>query len=129
MSENTGASFGPGSCPTGEAPSGSSSPATAIPRARERSDLPSADRAKQIYAVLVEEAGAKNDPYEEAAFIRYLTTTEHAEWRFVGCLGFGGKLYNNRWDGPRVGYYSEHKTPERDAVAAKCNARLKAIPR
>lgn len=48
------------------------------------------------------------------------------EYRFQGALGFGGKLW---FDGRLawVGYYSEDRLPERDAMVNSANERIKAL--
>ena len=94
---------------------------------RDHRKLPTFAEAEAIYAVLVEEAEAINDIREQHAFAHYLASTEHAEWRFCGSLGYGGKLHNTPYREPYVTCYPEHTTPDRSATIERCNARLKAL--
>lgn len=57
-------------------------------------------------------------------FIQDATGDGISEWRFSGRLGFGGKIYSNPW---RVDCYREDRTPEREAMIAEANRRLKEI--
>lgn len=50
------------------------------------------------------------------------------EFRFVGSLGFGGKVWSTSRDRPAyVNCYSEDETPERLKVIEQANARLAAL--
>jgi hypothetical protein len=93
---------------------------------RDREGLTEAE-AEAVWGILVEEAGARDTDDNRYCFVRYVTTTEQAEWRFMGKLGFGGKLYTNRFDPPRVGCYPEHMNPERAAIIERTNARLSEL--
>jgi hypothetical protein len=88
-------------------------------------------QAKAMHDVLVAECGASPDDQYGVlqAFLRYATQTPRLgalEWRFCGALGFGGKWY---WDGRRayVSCYPEDRTPEREAMVERANARLAAL--
>ncbi|GGM52605.1 hypothetical protein ACFFX1_55460 [Dactylosporangium sucinum] len=78
------------------------------------------EQAGAVFDVLVRHAGAAEHQRDE--FVYHL---RHGceEFRFMGSLGFGGKLYvePGRW---RVGCYPEDLTPERAAVIERVNAVL-----
>ena len=80
--------------------------------------------AERIWDVLIEHAGASPD--EREAFVRYLTTPERFghEYRFMGRLGFGGKLYYSPARGPWVACYREDETDERRAIITRVNRGL-----
>ena len=89
-------------------------------------------RAKwgRVYDVLVQEAKAAED-YRER-FLDYMTEElpsrgrTNGEWRFMGCLGFGGKLY---WDGRRasINKYPEDRSDEDVVLIKRVNDMLRAI--
>lgn len=82
-------------------------------------------QAHIAFNVLALHAGAR--PNLRESFVRYLTERESwHEFRFQGCLGFGGKLYRSG-DGTRVDCYAEDTTPEREAVIARVNALLELL--
>lgn len=87
--------------------------------------------AHACYDTLVELAGASGDPDNRRAFVEYFGRRQDAgwshEWRFCGHLGFGGKLYLSRWDGPHVDCYREDRTEQRAAMIAAVNERLAEI--
>lgn len=85
------------------------------------------EEAAAIYELLVEFAGAPSHADERSSFIRHATADRSVEWRFQGVLGFGGKLYFDGWDLPRVGCYREDETPSRRAVVDDLNARFRAM--
>lgn len=84
-----------------------------------------AEQAEAVYAILVEDAGAH--PRDAKEFARYASTTRPVEWRLMGVLGYGGKLYFAGWKAPWVGCYPEDETPERTRVIERVNARLTAL--
>lgn len=94
------------------------------PLKRTRRNAIKADQADWIWSVLVDLAGAHED--ERDAFVRYLTTpNEHGhEWRFIGRMGFGGKLHYNDFRGAQIDCYPEDRSEERDAIANAVNERL-----
>lgn len=49
------------------------------------------------------------------------------EFRWMGKFGGGGKLYSHGMRSLYVGYYSEDRTHERDAIEAEINAALAAM--
>ncbi len=66
-----------------------------------------------------------------AAFVAYMSepirgSGDVREWRFMGNLGFGGKV---TWDGRRcwVSCYPEHMTPEREQLIRNANRELKEL--
>ncbi len=85
----------------------------------------SRERADAIWTLLVNEAGATED--DRPAFVGYLMEPNQFghEYRFMGSLGTGGKLYTySPRPGAYVGCYPEHRTPERSAIIAAVNLRL-----
>lgn len=85
------------------------------------------DEAIAIYEILMELASASSRDDERSGFVRYATADLFVEWRFQGCLGFGGKLYADGWDVPYVGCYREDETPAGRAVIDHVNARILAL--
>lgn len=89
-------------------------------------------RAKwgRVWDVLVQEA--KANEHDRERFLHYMTEElparghTNAEWRFMGCLGFGGKLY---WDGRRawINNYPEDRSAEDAALIKRVNDMLRAI--
>ena len=85
-------------------------------------------QAREAYAICVDECGARPlDRYDEHAFIDYATSENPLEWRFMGSLGFGGKLYFSRWNGLHVGCYRENETEERISAMERANQRLRDL--
>lgn len=72
-----------------------------------------------MWDTLVENVGAPEDIRDE--FVSHFPQCR--EFRFMGALGFGGKVWSN---GGRyyVSYYPENRTPERDAMVEAANADL-----
>ncbi|GAA0719400.1 hypothetical protein Drose_05725 [Dactylosporangium roseum] len=81
------------------------------------------EQATAVYDILVRHAGARGDGRDE--FVHHLT---HGctEFRFMGSLGFGGKLYvePGRW---RVDCYPEDSTAAREAAIRVANAALNRL--
>lgn len=82
--------------------------------------------ANDIWRILVEECGCRDDRHDHYSFVHYLSGAAGGfghEYRFMGALGFGGKFYNDhyRW---RVGCYPEHVSPKREAMIQRANDRL-----
>jgi hypothetical protein len=79
--------------------------------------------AREIFDILVEDVSANKNSLEE-----FLVWSENGEreFRFVGCLGYGGKFwnYNDKW---YVNCYSEDLTPKRQTVIDKVNDKLAAL--
>lgn len=86
-------------------------------------------QAEAAWAILVEEAGARDGEMQREVFVRYVLKDTGDEYRFQGILGFGGKFRNNGNNGnvPYVDCYPEDRTPRRDAAVAATNARLRAL--
>lgn len=74
--------------------------------------------------VLMEECGWRADPADRREFLHHFPGCR--EFRFIGSLGFGGKVWS---DSGRlyVTCYQEDRTPEREAAIKRANARLQAI--
>jgi hypothetical protein len=81
--------------------------------------------ADEVWDILVAECGA-SEQGREAYRLEVAERGWPEEWRFVGALGFGGKV---RWDrhGERlyVDCYREDETPERKAMIDRANEALK----
>lgn len=84
----------------------------------------------KVWDILVEHAGASKLSDERESFVSSMTQIEYptSEYRFQGSLGFGGKLYRDRFRGLWVSCYPEQRTVEGVAAIAKVNALLKAFP-
>jgi hypothetical protein len=88
----------------------------------------SRETADAVWSILVEEAGAREDQRDE--FVGYIVTPSQFghEFRFMGSLASGGKLYSySPRHGFYVGCYPEDRTPERSAAIDRANARLTAL--
>lgn len=81
--------------------------------------------AEAVYDVLVEECRAHPD--DRATFVRNFDEHARLEWRFVGALGMGGKVWKQTRPMLFVTCYSEDETPERLAMIERANARLAAL--
>lgn len=79
--------------------------------------------ATQIWTILVEEVGARED--DRRSFVQHQGAA-CTEWRFQGELGFGGKFYPSRarW---YVGCYPEDRTATREALIERANRRLESL--
>ncbi|GAB2733916.1 hypothetical protein [Nocardioides pakistanensis] len=51
------------------------------------------EAAEEVYTVLVEHAGASDDGWARADFVHHQGASFCSEYRFGGCLGFGGKFW------------------------------------
>lgn len=76
---------------------------------------------RAVWDVLVEECGARPSQWDQFSSL----WPECTEFRFMGVLGFGGKVYDDL-GAPWVGCYREDETPERRAVIERTNERLRA---
>lgn len=87
--------------------------------------------ARQVYAILVRLAGASNDEHTRDYFVFHQTRERPpTEWRFMGDLGFGGKLYRNGFNPDQPLYvtcYPEDETPERKKTIEKTNRALREL--
>ncbi len=86
------------------------------------------ERARKIWAILVEHGEAGELDGDDEFFVRYhcALTQMYSEWRFCGLLGFGGKFRTDH-DRVYVDCYPEDRTPERDALMEKINQLLKEM--
>ena len=99
---------------------------TGIQWMRGRSLTP--DQANVVWDVLVSTCDAnERDRWQ---FVHYVTDSKAYphEWRFIGCLGFGGKLWlnGNRDGAPHVTCYQEDETPMRAKIMEATNAAILA---
>lgn len=79
-------------------------------------------QAADVYAILVECAGASADSIGRDSFIIHFTGDKPTnEWRFCGALGFGGKF---RFPRMTVDCYREDENPERLEMIKRTNERL-----
>ena len=80
-----------------------------------------------MYDVLVAYADARADSRD--GFIAYMCRESGGhEWRFMGSLGMGGKLFESCgriW----VSCYSEDETPKRQATIVRVNREIDALVR
>jgi hypothetical protein len=79
---------------------------------------------RKVWDVVDEECDPAPSTYDFLDDIAYHQMPR--EFRFGGKLGFGGKLFSNSrnvW----VDYYPEDRTPERDAIVERVNARIKEL--
>ncbi len=83
------------------------------------------EQANAVYDLLVRELDAMEHMREN--FIYVMTEGDCREYRFMGCLGFGGKLYVEARGKLRVGCYREDETPELRAKMAAVNELLKTM--
>lgn len=81
--------------------------------------------ADQIWDILVEECGAVEALRED--FLHHFPNfPEFREFRFMGGLGFGGKVWCQ--DGQySVRCYREDSTPTREQMIKRANARLEVL--
>lgn len=83
-----------------------------------------------VYDVLVKYAGAKDDEYDKKTFVQAAVDWDYKysfEYRFIGSLGFGGKIRLPLFRYPHVTCYPEDETPERRSAIEKTNAELKRL--
>lgn len=81
--------------------------------------------ADAIYDVLVQHAGAvdsENMRQQFQAF--YARRFEAREFRFCGALGFGGKIWFNKYQAPYVSCYAEDKSTKKEKIVQATNAAL-----
>jgi len=74
--------------------------------------------AAHVAQIVVEECGATPD-----AFLGFNQHWPCMEWRFVGALGFGGKVHATHGR-VYVSCYPEDRTPAREAMIERANERL-----
>lgn len=78
----------------------------------------------EAWKVLVDEAEA--NPEHTDDFLHHFPSC--GEYRFMGALGFGGKIYASGHEPFRVDTYPELMTPGKAEIIERVNARLKEIP-
>jgi hypothetical protein len=78
-----------------------------------------------ILQVLVEECGWRPSDSDREMFTYHYDTADHQplEYRFIGALGFGGKLWM-QGEHLYVSCYQEDETPERLTMIERANKRL-----
>lgn len=83
----------------------------------------------EIWGILVREAGA--DPEGFSQFLAVATEPNRLkrclEYRFIGLLGFGGKVWLHNGPFPYVNCYREDENPERRRIIDKTNEALKVV--
>lgn len=79
--------------------------------------------AKRIWNILVKHCDAKID---SDSFINLAVNGKLTEFRFIGNLGFGGKIWNNRYSF-YVTCYPEDETPVRLAAIKCANEELSKL--
>jgi hypothetical protein len=84
----------------------------------------------KVYGVLIEKAGAP--PSYSDSFLPFAADWWNnnfwstKEFRFMGKLGMGGKIWLDP-EGYRVSCYSEDRTPEREKILKDVNSDLMAL--
>lgn len=82
------------------------------------------DKARKVYSILVEHCGATAHAQNADDFVFHMERGCR-EYRIMGDLGFGGRLYRSG-AGLRVGCYREDETAERVAMINAANEALSA---
>jgi len=78
-----------------------------------------------IYDVLVRECGAQDNESMRGQWAAFWKRAESAnEFRFMGALGFGGKVWVGRHEPPYVTCYPEDETASRQAMIEAANVAL-----
>lgn len=81
----------------------------------------------QMYDVLVKQAGARADEYDRRSFVQCALNWDYRftfEYRFMGSLGSGGKIWLPLDRDPSVSCYPENETPERMEAMRNTNQEL-----
>ena len=77
----------------------------------------------KIYDILVKHAGAYEE--ERESFVFSINRTPRIrEWRFIGALGMGGKIWFNSEEAPFVNCYAEDISNEIMIMIKETNKRL-----
>lgn len=81
----------------------------------------------KVWDILVQHAGAWEDDREAFVIVATDRAYRCLEYRFVGKLGFGGKVW--LWNKPHVyiNCYREDETPERRKIMTATNRALKQL--
>lgn len=82
----------------------------------------SAEYVSAVWDVLVAECGAREE--ERQDFLYHWPGC--TEYRFIGRLGFGGKVWSNHGE-VYVSYYPEDETNARNEMVQRANAKLSAL--
>jgi hypothetical protein len=84
----------------------------------------------EILRILIEECGWQPSDNDRQMFTYHYDTADHEplEYRFMGALGFGGKLWAQA-DRLYVTCYQEDETQERHAMIDRANRRLADLVR
>lgn len=84
----------------------------------------------KMYDILVQHAGARQDAYDRKSFVQCATNWDYRfgfEYRFMGSLGGGGKIWLPLHRDPYVSCYKENETPDRVEAIEKANAELSKL--
>lgn len=85
---------------------------------------------RQVYAILVKHSGARMDQHDENSFVECALNWDYRftfEYRFMGSLGGGGKIWLPLDGAPYVNCYRENETPERGAMMEATNGALSKL--
>lgn len=84
---------------------------------------------ERIWETLVRCCGAKPDGLEDFLFATDFGEEHHrvTEYRFIGSLGFGGKVWIKPGKAPYVTCYQEDTTPARSQAMAVANNELQKL--
>lgn len=87
------------------------------------------EEANALFDVVVAVCGANESLRNQ--WLHYAADAEAyrsgLEFRFIGDLGFGGKLLYDGYRPAHVTYYAESREPARDAMVTQANERLGAV--
>lgn len=84
------------------------------------------EKLNRVWDVLVKHCGA--DESQREYFLASADPKVTREWRFMGALGFGGKIWlNPEMEKPYVNCYREDETPARTKMIAAANAELEKL--
>ena len=84
----------------------------------------------KMYDILVMHVGARKDSYDRKSFVQCAIIWDYRfsfEYRFMGSLGFGGKIWLPLDQAPYVSCYGENETPERNEAIEKANQELSRL--
>lgn len=84
----------------------------------------------ELYDVLVQHAGASRDPYDRQCFVLLALNWDYRftfEYRFMGLLSSGGKIWLPLDGVPNVSCYPEHETPQRKKIIKETNILLERV--
>jgi hypothetical protein len=86
--------------------------------------------SRRIWGILVSHAGAEDTDSNWVNFRQWFDRAFEqgdGEYRFMGALGFGGKLWLHYREGLRVSCYHEDETPARLAAIEETNRCLAIV--